>query len=204
MATRTEAKKHEKQARILEAAADLFREHGFEATTTRAIAARAGIANGTLFLYVHDKDEALALVYEGEVRTMLASRISSLPTRAGFRARLRHLFGGFFELYGEQPALARRFVENIPRVDERRRATHDALNARIASAIADEVARGVARGELGRSVQATIATANVFAIARVHLFGWLASPPCDAEQGVAALDAAIAQLVTGLAAKRPR
>ena len=62
-----EAKKEDKRRRIRWAAAELFRKQGYDATTTRAIAERAGVATGTLFLYVRDKDEALALVYGHEV-----------------------------------------------------------------------------------------------------------------------------------------
>ena len=57
--------------RILEAARDCFSKAGFEAATTREIAAAAGIAAGTLFNYFPAKEAmALALVAEalGEAR----------------------------------------------------------------------------------------------------------------------------------------
>jgi AcrR family transcriptional regulator len=51
--------------RILEAARDCFSKAGFEATTTREIAAAAGIAAGTLFNYFPAKEAiAMALVAE--------------------------------------------------------------------------------------------------------------------------------------------
>jgi AcrR family transcriptional regulator len=52
--------------RILEAARDCFSRSGFEAATTRDIAAAAGIAAGTLFNYFPSKEAiAMALVAEG-------------------------------------------------------------------------------------------------------------------------------------------
>ena len=42
--------KEEKRTRLLEAARALFRERGYEATTTRELSQRAGVATGTLFL----------------------------------------------------------------------------------------------------------------------------------------------------------
>src|SRR5436190_3155746 len=57
--------------RILEAARECFSKVGFEAATTREIAAAAGIAAGTLFNYFPAKEEmAMALVAEalGEAR----------------------------------------------------------------------------------------------------------------------------------------
>ncbi len=55
----------ETRRRLLEAARELFREAGFGAATTRAVARRAGVAAGTLFNYFPGK-EALgaALVAE--------------------------------------------------------------------------------------------------------------------------------------------
>jgi AcrR family transcriptional regulator len=50
-----EAKEATRQ-RILDAAAELFRTRGFDATTTRDIALAAGIATGTLFNYFPTKE----------------------------------------------------------------------------------------------------------------------------------------------------
>jgi AcrR family transcriptional regulator len=51
--------------RILQSATELFRSTGWEATTTREIAASAGIANGTLFNYFPCKEAiATALIAE--------------------------------------------------------------------------------------------------------------------------------------------
>ena len=64
--------------RILDSARKLFADKGFEASTTRAIAAAAGIAAGTLFNYFRGKEElGLALLSravdaaEGEFRASL-------------------------------------------------------------------------------------------------------------------------------------
>ncbi|MHC4875784.1 MAG: TetR/AcrR family transcriptional regulator [Planctomycetota bacterium] len=56
----TQQTKEETRARILEAARQLFRTQGFDATRTKEIASEAGIATGTLFNYFPTK-EAVAL-----------------------------------------------------------------------------------------------------------------------------------------------
>jgi AcrR family transcriptional regulator len=57
--------KHATRRRILEAARDCFSRVGFDAATTREIAAAAGIAAGTLFNYFPAKEAiAMALVAE--------------------------------------------------------------------------------------------------------------------------------------------
>jgi AcrR family transcriptional regulator len=56
----TAQEKDATRLRIVESALDLFKNGGFEATTTRDIARRAGIATGTLFNYFETKDTILA------------------------------------------------------------------------------------------------------------------------------------------------
>jgi AcrR family transcriptional regulator len=75
----TSKTKQRTRAKILQETAKLFQQKGFEETTTRDIAARAGIATGTLFNYFPTK-EALALAIVGK-------RLEE--AREEFRARLR-------------------------------------------------------------------------------------------------------------------
>ena len=55
-----------KRARIFDAAAPLFAEHGFQGVTTRSISERADVAEGTLFRYAETKAELLLMVYNVE------------------------------------------------------------------------------------------------------------------------------------------
>ena len=62
-----------KQARpgeLLDAALDLFVEKGFAATRVDAVAARAGVSKGTLFLYFPSKDE----LFKAVVRHSMSDR----------------------------------------------------------------------------------------------------------------------------------
>lgn len=58
----TAQEKDATRERIVEAALALFRQHGFEATTTREIARAADIATGTLFNYFPNKEDILGQV----------------------------------------------------------------------------------------------------------------------------------------------
>ena len=57
-----EKNKIEKLQRIREAARELFVKKGFDETTTREIAARAGVGIGTVFTYAENKRDLLFLV----------------------------------------------------------------------------------------------------------------------------------------------
>jgi AcrR family transcriptional regulator len=67
--------------RILEAAQELFARQGFEATTTRDIAAAAGIAVGTLFNYFPTKEAIVeCLVSEAHAKVAEKFAVSESPT----------------------------------------------------------------------------------------------------------------------------
>jgi len=59
--------------RIVTAALSLFQTKGFEATTTRSIARKAGIAEGTVFNYFATKEEIALHFFEEEVDHAIAT-----------------------------------------------------------------------------------------------------------------------------------
>ena len=60
----TAERKSATRQRILDAAIELFRTRGFDATTTRDLAAAAGIAAGTVFNYFSTKEVIIAALAE--------------------------------------------------------------------------------------------------------------------------------------------
>jgi AcrR family transcriptional regulator len=59
--------------RIVTAALDLFQKKGFEGTTTRSIARKAGIAEGTVFNYFRTKEDIVLHFFEEEVDHAIAT-----------------------------------------------------------------------------------------------------------------------------------
>lgn len=77
--------------RILDAAALLFRERGFHATTTRAISEIVGILSGSLFHYFRSKDQMLFEVMH-EAATQLCDKAEAAVAAGGSpRDKLRAL-----------------------------------------------------------------------------------------------------------------
>src|ERR1051326_5628359 len=69
--------------RIVDAALALFRSRGFEQTTTKAIARKAGIAEGTVFNYFPTKDDiALEFFHQGVAHAIAAVRADRRLGRA--------------------------------------------------------------------------------------------------------------------------
>jgi AcrR family transcriptional regulator len=63
---------------ILDAARDAFVASGYEATSIREVARRAGISHGTIYLHFRDKDDLLYQVSEDEFGRLLGT-LRALP-----------------------------------------------------------------------------------------------------------------------------
>jgi AcrR family transcriptional regulator len=82
------AKAEETRARILEAALALFREHGFEGTTMRAVAAAAGVSLGSAYYYFASKEELIQAFYARTHEEHLEACGSVLASEKTFGGRL--------------------------------------------------------------------------------------------------------------------
>ncbi|MFQ5549767.1 MAG: TetR/AcrR family transcriptional regulator [Gemmatimonadales bacterium] len=74
--------------RLVRAAVDLFTTIGYHASTTPQIAARAGVAEGTIYRHFSSKEHLLNEVYRAGVR-VLAQPLSDVGKHGGCKERLR-------------------------------------------------------------------------------------------------------------------
>jgi AcrR family transcriptional regulator len=85
-----------KRQAIIEAAIDIFAKQGYEETTIAQIAAAAGVAVGTVYLYFHNKREIYtqaSVSWTGRIAQALQDpRILSLPVRQVPRAMIETVF----------------------------------------------------------------------------------------------------------------
>jgi AcrR family transcriptional regulator len=79
------------ESSILDAAAELFAERGYAATTTRAIAERAGVNEVTLFRRFESKAGVLRALSQRWRETMAAAVVPSLPDPADTHKTLEAL-----------------------------------------------------------------------------------------------------------------
>ena len=84
--------------RILEAAAELFREHGYEAVKMDAIASAADVSIGTIYNYYQNKGDLLVAIVAMEVNEVLASgeKVIARPPRSAEKA-IDTLIGNYIE-----------------------------------------------------------------------------------------------------------
>ena len=109
MATR---KAEETGQKILHAALELFRDPGFEQTTMRAIAARAGVATGAAYYYFPSKDAIVLAFYERSCTGMQPRIAEALERVKGLEASLRALIRVKLEYFAPNRGVLRALLKN--------------------------------------------------------------------------------------------
>jgi AcrR family transcriptional regulator len=82
-------KSEQTRARILETALALFREHGYEAATMRAIAEQAGVALGNAYYYFQSKDHLIQAFYARTHAEHAVACADVLASQRTLESRLR-------------------------------------------------------------------------------------------------------------------
>ena len=100
-----ERRKEARPGELLDAALDLFVEKGFAATRSEEVAARAGVSNGTLFLYFPSKEELFkAVVRENMVRHQTEGAEEIARFEGPTAALLQYLMLEWWRRYGATKA----------------------------------------------------------------------------------------------------
>ena len=135
---RRQARGERRIAELLDAAGQVFAESGYSATTTNAIAARAGVSPGTLYQYFPNKDamaDALAEKFAAqlvELRALLAGPgLADLPLDELLPRVLRPMF----RFHRENPACPVLFMG--PDIPKRLADVHEPLHASMLAGVAD-------------------------------------------------------------------
>jgi TetR/AcrR family transcriptional regulator, cholesterol catabolism regulator len=170
--TRRQRAQRDKQQRITQAAAELFRTQGFDATTTDQIAERADIAKGTLFLYAPTKLHLLVLVYEDDLTRLVAETFAAARPDAPVVSTITQLFLPFFQLYEQDVELARRFVREQLFLEPRTESSASALRQLLERLVA-LIQEWQAAGRVAADVDAMLAAQNTFALYFAVLVAWL-------------------------------
>lgn len=141
----------DRRPELVAVAARLFRERGFEATSTQEIATEMKIRKATLYHYVRSKEDLLWMVVESPLRELvdnaaeILSPESEVPTMEKLTQAMVAHARSFEECYPDMFVITQ---EHGKALSPKRRKEFDAMREEYTSLFITAVDAGIAAGEL--------------------------------------------------------
>lgn len=157
---------------IRKAAFELFSTVGFDQTTTQAIAERAGVATGTVFVHASDKADLLFLVMHDRLEAVVNAQFASVPRGAAFLDQLMHVFSAIYRCYEEHPKIGVAFVKHQPGEGPNAQRVN-ALTMNFLGRIAMLVGEAQASGEVAKELNPIACAQNIFGLYFMGLTAWI-------------------------------
>jgi AcrR family transcriptional regulator len=186
-------------AQILDAAASVFARRGFEEARVDDVAAEAGLAKGTVYLYFRSKDALIEALVGRVVEVELRRLRDVRATGASVPDRLTRFVHDYTSELERMAPLAPMFLQVYARAT-RHASVRRALTAYMETyvvEIAVLLEEGVRRGEI-RTSDPRAAALHLGALLEGIALLWLVNP--EAVPLVATADAALETMLRGLAA----
>lgn len=194
-----ERNKRDKLQRIKNAARDLFISKGYDDTTTREIAQRAGVGMGTVFTYADNKRDLLFLIANEALEATTKKAETDMSAEASFMTNLMAIFQNHYEFFAQQPNLSRLMLREMLFYDSGQQANRfRTTRERVISLVCKAV--HLARQDQSiRSDEDERAIAWVlFCVYQVELRRWLAEKG-DLKSGLQHLRKALEITIGGIA-----
>lgn len=160
---RREENKQRTRSALEEAAARLFEERGFDATTVRDIAAAAGVGERTFFRYFPSKED-LVLQQVRDLIPGVMDRVRARPAREKPLTALREAIADWLAETGAPPTM---LISGPPKGTEERNKEAHALMSDLEDAITEAFLDRSERGGEDRAAPRTLMRAAVQARAGV-------------------------------------
>ncbi len=196
---RKQQSKAETRSLILESARSLFEEQGYEKTTMRKVAIRAGIGMGTIFKHFPGKSALLSAAFYNDIDEEMRSAFREVPDQIPVDQKLLYVFGRFYRYYARRPQLSKVLLQKLLFVEE------DEWGQRVAgqlfsliNQLAELLRTAQARGDLGPEVNCQTAAHSLFAQYLFTLVTCLSLPQFDPDMALSMLEILVDQLMQGL------
>jgi AcrR family transcriptional regulator len=197
-----EKNKVEKLQRIREAARELFVKKGFDETTTREIAVRAGVGIGTVFTYAENKRDLLFLIANDDLDEVTRRAEASIDVEAACLENLLTVFRQHYKFFAKQPSLSRLLLREMTFYDSGRQAKRfQETRERNIQLIGNIVKQAVSQKTITLTEPAEFAGWVAFCIFQVELRRWLMNKDLSMTSGMARLERALKLSMSGWGAK---
>ncbi|MET7803163.1 TetR/AcrR family transcriptional regulator [Micromonospora chersina] len=169
-------RREDTRQRLFVAAVELIAEQGFSATTVDDIAARAGVAKGTVYYNFESKTvlfEELLRHGIGLLTADFRAAVDGLPPREALAALVR----AELEYIRRYRAFAQLLLSEMWRTNREWQQTLRLLRGEAIEVIAETVRAGVASGDLPADLDVRMASSALFGVGLVVAVDWLVFQP---------------------------
>lgn len=175
--------------RIKEAAREIFREVGYEASTTREIAERAEVSPGTLFAYASTKSELLFMIVNDDIALAKLREFSDWPLETPLMHMLMHFSVKTFQYWAIEPEISRQARIEVGAVLLGRYSGPEALKFAAGKPLRVQMLTEAIRqrqeaGRLKPDVKPDLVAELWWCIYNQHLRNWLNSNQMDLRVGM--------------------
>lgn len=136
-----------RREQILEAAADLFADKGYHATTVRDIAEVSGMLSGSLYAHFGSKEDLLFEIVQRAAGQFMAAVEPIARGSGGAGDRLRKAMAAHIQVVADSIAAATVFNHEWQGVSGERRAALEAMRDGYEALLAEIIDQGVSSGE---------------------------------------------------------
>lgn len=195
--------KQRRRIRIKEAARTVFVELGYETATTREIADRADVSQGTLFAYAPTKAELLLMIINDDLEVLRADKFGSDTLTRPLIEILLDFAQRDMDYWAQYPEMARQARREVGVVLLGRESGPEAVRyaawkPALLSALAAIVREKQQSGFLRNSVSAELVAELWWAIYNQNLHNWLISNQPDVPKGLAQLRSLLQLAIAGI------
>ncbi|MWK38990.1 TetR family transcriptional regulator [Actinomadura sp. J1-007] len=180
----------EASRRLLAAAVESFAELGYHGTSTRHIAAGAGMSAGALYVHYRTKADLLfriALLVHESVLEALRGSVEGVP---GHARRVRALMYAFARWHARHHRAARVIQNELGALEDEHARRIAALRRRVRALLHDEVQAGVAAGAF--DVADVAGTSRALASLAIDVCRWYRPEGPSSPEEIGALTAHLA------------
>ena len=154
----------DKRARILESAERVFASKGFFGSKVADIAADAGVADGTIYLYFRSKDDLLISVFEEQMSKVNEALAAAIARASDAVDKLHHLIRAWVGLVEKNPRATEVITLELRQSAKFMKEYANPRFADFLKLIAQVIDEGQRAGQLRAEVPAPVAARALFGL----------------------------------------
>jgi AcrR family transcriptional regulator len=194
-----ERNKLDKLRRIKDAASELFVRKGYDDTTTREIAVRAGVGLGTIFVYAATKRDLLFLIVNEDLQRVVEKAAATVRPERPMLENLLRAFQAHYRYFAQEPELSRLALREMSFYATGPEAQKFLKTRQRLVALITEIVRiAIDRKTIASTESPSLIGQVIFSIYQVEIRHWLSSDELNLTRGLNALRRQLKLLMAGL------